>query len=140
MSWRSLFSLCSAGGLNAVCITACTSDKVSDRELRCAVYVQTTQVTRYSSRLETRERGVFQMDTVPAIAGYCRIIPKTCYGTGEHCHAITDAPTDCTAVESQRGRDRENANSVVKKAGIESYEVRAVDHDSLSRVALEDVI
>ena len=51
------------------------------------------------ARLETRERGVFQMDTVPAIAGHCRTIPKHYRGAGEQCHAITDAPTDGTAVE-----------------------------------------
>ena len=39
------------------------------------------------------------MDTVPAIAGYCCTIPKHCGGAAEHCHAITDAPTDGTAVE-----------------------------------------
>ena len=75
-------------------------DKVSDRELRGAVYVQTTRViTRYGGVLETRERGVFQVDTLSAIAGHCRTIPKNCCGVGKECHAITDAPTDCTAVE-----------------------------------------
>src|SRR5713226_6815022 len=103
LSWQILFhavsGLCRAGRLNAVCNTPCTCDKVSDRELRGAVYIQTTQVTRYSSRLETRERGVFQMDTVPAIARYCCSIPKHYCGAAEHCHAITDAPADGTAVE-----------------------------------------
>lgn len=108
--------------------------------MRGAVYVQTTQVTRYGGALETRERSVFQMDTVPAIADYCRTIPKHYCRAGDHCHAITDAPTDCTAVESQRGRDRLNANPVVEKAGIGSYEVSIVDDDSLSRIALKDVI
>jgi hypothetical protein len=41
-----------------------------------AVYVQATQITRDGGRLETCERGVFQVDAVPAIAGYCRTIPK----------------------------------------------------------------
>jgi hypothetical protein len=93
MSWQTLFHIFSqrsTGRLNAVCNTACTCHKVSDRELRGAVHVQTTQVTRYGGRLETRERGVFQVDTVPAIAGDCRTIPKHYYGAPEECHAITD--------------------------------------------------
>src|SRR6266851_1466327 len=103
LCWQALFrslSQCSAGGgLEAVCNAARSVHKVSDRELRGAIYVQTTQVTRYGGRLETRERGVFQVDTVPAIAGDCCTIPKHYYGATAECHAITDTPTDCTAVE-----------------------------------------
>src|SRR2546428_4455480 len=77
MSWQPLFhavsGLCRAGRLNAVCITACTCDKASDRELRSALYVRTTQVTRYSSPEENRERAVFQVYTAPAIGGYFHI-------------------------------------------------------------------
>jgi hypothetical protein len=102
MSWQTLFhafSLCSAGRLDAVCITACTCDKASDRELRSALYVRTTQVTRYSSSLEekNRERTVFQVYTTPAIGGYCHTV-KRCLCAAEEYHAITAAPTYGTAV------------------------------------------
>src|SRR5882724_2674615 len=87
--------------------------------------------------METRERGVFQMDTIPAIARYCRAIPKHCCGAGDHCHAT--AVQSVGASVMQVGRDRLHATSV-EKAGIGSYEVSPVDDDSLSRIALEDVI
>ena len=67
--------------------------------MRGAIYVQTTQIAGYGGGLEASERGVFQVDTVAAIAGYCRGIPKHYCGTGEECHAITRIPTDCPAVE-----------------------------------------
>src|ERR1700674_217545 len=80
------------------------------------------------------------MDTVPAIAGYCRTISKHGCGFGEYCHAVTAAPADGAAIQSQRGRDRQNTSPVVEKAGIGSYEVSIVDDDSLSNIALKDVI
>ena len=55
--------------LNAVCNTACSVNKASNRKLRCAVYVQATQVTRYVGREKARERAVFHLDTDPAVAG-----------------------------------------------------------------------
>jgi hypothetical protein len=93
-----IFSQCSAGRFNAVGNAASSVDKVSDRELGGTVYVQ-TRVTRDGGALETRERGVFQVDTFSPIAGHCRIIPKRYCGVAEESHAITDAPTDCTAVK-----------------------------------------
>jgi hypothetical protein len=39
--------------------------------LRFASYVQSTQVSRYVGRDKTRESAVFQVDTIPAIAGDC---------------------------------------------------------------------
>ena len=63
------------------------------------------------------------MDTVPPIAGDSRTIPKHYDGATEECHAITGIPTDCTAVEEQVGRSRQNANPVVEEAGIGSFEV-----------------
>src|SRR3954447_10169392 len=89
----------SSGRLKAVCNTACTCDKVSNRKLRGAVYVNPAQVTHHGGRLEPPKRGVFQMDTIPAIAGYGCAIPKHCCGAAKNCHVITDAPTDCTAVK-----------------------------------------
>jgi hypothetical protein len=126
--------------LNAVCNTACACDKVSNRKLRGAVYVQTTQVTGYSGALETRERGIFQVDTVAAIPSYRHTFLKHCCGSGAHCHAVTDAPTDRNALESQVGLGGQNATPVVEKAGISSDEVSSPgEGDSLSRVVLENV-
>ena len=114
LCWQALFrsfSQCSAaGGLDAVCNTACTCDKTSDRELRSALYVRTTQVTRYSGPEESRERAVFQVYTAPAIGGYCHI-GKRCLCAAEEYHAIpaegrwrgANASTDRTAVDSYRG-------------------------------------
>src|SRR6266566_177700 len=59
------FSLRIASRLNAVCNTACSVDKASDGKLRSAVHIQTTQVTGYVGGDETRERAIFQIDTVP---------------------------------------------------------------------------
>ena len=78
MNWQTLFhavsGLCRAGRLNAVCNTPCSVDKASDRELRFAVYIQTTQVARYVGREEARESAVFQVHTNPTIAGDCRTL------------------------------------------------------------------
>src|SRR5207302_9490315 len=65
------FSLCSAGGLNAVCNSAGAVDKASDWKLRFAIYIQATQVTCYAGSEKTRESAVFQVDTAPAVAGDC---------------------------------------------------------------------
>src|SRR5439155_217401 len=112
MSWQTLFhavsGLCRAGRLNAVCITACTCDKASDRELRSALYVRTTQVTRYSSPEENRERAVFQVYTAPAIRVYCHV-GKRCLCAAQEYHAIpaegrwrgAGASTDRTAVDRE---------------------------------------
>jgi hypothetical protein len=66
-SWQNLFqrlSLCSAGGLNAVCNSAGAVDEASDRKLRFAIHIQATQVTGYAGS----ESAVFQVDTDPAVA------------------------------------------------------------------------
>jgi hypothetical protein len=40
--------------------------------LRFAIYVEATHVSRYVGRDETGESAIFQVDTIRAIAGYCR--------------------------------------------------------------------
>ena len=73
--WTILFHGCwlrTAGRLNAVCNTASSVNKASDGKLRSAVYVQTTQVTRYVGRDETCDSTVFQVDTGSPIGGYVR--------------------------------------------------------------------
>jgi hypothetical protein len=66
-------SRCSIRGLDTVRNTAGCMHKASDRELRSALYVRTTQVTRYSSPEENRQRAVFQVYAAPAICVYCHV-------------------------------------------------------------------
>jgi hypothetical protein len=153
MNWQTLFhavsGLCRAGRLNAVCNTACTCDKASDRELRSALYVRSTQVTGYSSPEENRERAVFQVYTAPTIGGYCHTA-KRCLCAAEEYHAISaegrgrgaNASTDRAAVDSYRGvQERLKANQVVEKAGIGSSEVGPGNYGyALTSIALEDII
>jgi len=107
--------------------------------LRSAVYVGTTQVSRYVGRNETRESAVFQVDTIPAIAGDC-LTKKGYRRAGAECHAITEIATDRTAAELQGAYALLNANSVVEKAGIGSFEVRPKKSSPFSCITLEDVI
>src|SRR5437899_531289 len=115
MSWQTLFhtfSRRSTGRLNAVCNTARSVHKPSDRKLRFAIYVQATQVSRYVGRDETRESAVFQVDTIPAIAGYCRT-EKGYRGAAEECHAITQIATDRTTAELHGAQAHPEANRVI---------------------------
>jgi hypothetical protein len=80
--------------------------------LRFAIYIQSTQVTRYAGSEKTRESAVFQVDTDPAVSGDCR--SQKHRFAAEEPNAIAAVPTDATAPECQ-GSARVNANAVVVK-------------------------
>jgi len=108
--------------------------------LRFAIYVQATQVSRYVGRDETRESAVFQVDTIPAIAGDC-LTKKGYRGVAEECHAIPQIATDRTAAQLHGTRAHLDANRVIEKIRIGSLEVRPGTYVyPLSRIAFEDII
>jgi hypothetical protein len=114
-SWQNLFqrlSLCSAGGLNAVCNSAGAVDEASDRKLRFAIHIQATQVYRLCWQRKRRLPSGHR----PRRCGDCRT-QKHCFAAEEF-NAIAAVATDGTARECQ-GPPAINANTVVVKLGIE---------------------
>ena len=86
-NFSACFSLDRSSRLDAICNTTCPFDKTSDRKLRSAIYVRTTQVARYVGRDETRERAIFQVDSVPTVAADCGAKKKLlCYCREVSCH------------------------------------------------------
>ena len=105
-------------GLNAVCNTTRPVDKARGRKLRLAVYVQATQVARYTGGEEAREGIVHHLHPDSAVAGNCRPLNYD-FGGGKDSYAVEGVATDSTAAAQKHAApSRLDAHTVVVKAGI----------------------